>query len=800
MIPRASARLTGRSRLRVTLVLLASLGHLLGLSASAIAGTLSGPISVLPADGLIEKPANYFDLEGQMLRFTPAASNRYVLAVLPAVNFSPRGTRLSIGNAIGAYNNYGWRVPLGFPFPFASRLWTDLYANLNGSLTFGQAEAGSWAARDPWADGTMRSIASAIDARTAVGIERMIAALWCTWSSAASAIYTNGTSTNCLVTWEVARFQDAYSSYAPLGVNLFQAQVYPSGVIDLSYTRVVERDGIVGLFTGNATNGVRLDHVDDPVDAPNAAVEIRSVDVDDFGSLLRFTITMQNSVPTGVATGSIDHRIFLRLGGSECGLYVSVASAIISGTWCGPAPRVIGQRVSGTQVQLFLSKTYFGSATQFSWAADAVWWGGPGTPYDQVAYSAFRTVNLGGARLAQVDFSSGPADVPAHAFEVFHYPAFTKAIDAVTRAAYRRHPVVDDLAIHFTDFRIDDIYNQGPSTGPINVPIQGIGGGSYSGPQSGTPFGSARLQVATSPLYVGGPRLAETVTEGIRVYQNHAYAVGWVAHEIGHRWGIGASFRNPLTSQTESLATPPSQCGCHWHDSLHAPAFVSVSTNYSPNGYPESSLMGGNAWTDNLDGTFTRREKPYLTPAGFSALDLYLMGLLAAGEVPDAYVLKNLVSLGNNRFSAQKVPVRIADLVAVLGARSPNSAVSQKDFTLGLYLFYESGREPYPDMLARAEGIAGSVEKFFEDATQSRMRILFRNSQAPRFSRAAQLGNGPFTFRLSGNFGRKYTVESSTDLISWSPWASIYLPTNFVDLADPNALLYPGRTYRARAP
>lgn len=784
-----------KSLARMFFFLWATLGGWPVVIGPAKATSLSGPISVLPADGLIEKPANYFDLEGRMLRFTPASSNGYSLAVLPAVETAPRGTRLSIGNALGQYNNYGWSVPLGFSFPFAGATWSQLYVNLNGSLSFGQPEANWWALRDPWADGTMRSVACAIDSRAAVGLERMIAVLWSTWAYT-DAIYVNSSSTNCLVTWEVRRYESPYVGYDSLGTNLFQARIYPSGVIDLSYLRVPERDGIVGLFTGSLTNGVRLDHVDDPVDALNVSVEIRSVDVDDFGSLLRFTITMQNNVPSSVATGFIEHRIFLRVNGTECQFSVNVADGVTTRNGCGPAPYVIGHRITGAQVQLFLSKTFLGNATGFAWAADAVWWNSPGTPFDQVFYPAFRTVSLNSATPAQVDFSSAPTNVAGHVLEAFHYPAFSKSINAVTRAAYQRHPAVDDLAIHFTDFRIDDIYNVGASSGPLNIPIQGIGGGTYASPQSGTTFGSARLQVGISPLYLGGPRLAETVTDGPRVYHNHAYAVGLIGQEIGHRWGVGASFRNPQTLQTESLANPP----LFWQDNLHVPSFTHVSTNYSSAGYPESSLMGGNAWTDNFDGTFTLLEKPYLAPAGFSALDLYLMGLLAPAEVPDVYLLKNPVLLGNNRYSAQKVPVRIADLTAVMGARSPSSTTSQKYFTLGLYLFHEPGRAPYSNMLALAESVAGSVEKFFQDATANRMRIVFRNSR-PAIFRGVQLAdNGAFQFRLTGDFGRKYTVESSTDLLHWTPWTSVYLPTNYFDFTDPNAPLSPVRTYRARAP
>src|SRR5262245_26518753 len=103
-----------RSLAPIVFFLWATLGGWPLMIGLAKAAPLSGPISVLPADGVIEKPANYFDLEGRMLRFTPASNNGYSLAVLPAGEAAPRGTRLSIGNALGQYNNYGWSVPLGF--------------------------------------------------------------------------------------------------------------------------------------------------------------------------------------------------------------------------------------------------------------------------------------------------------------------------------------------------------------------------------------------------------------------------------------------------------------------------------------------------------------------------------------------------------------------------------------------------------------------------------------------------------------------------------------------------------------
>ena len=59
--------------------------------------------------------------------------------------------------------------------------------------------------------------------------------------------------------------------------------------------------------------------------------------------------------------------------------------------------------------------------------------------------------------------------------------------------------------------------------------------------------------------------------------------------------------------------------------------------------------MGGGVWQDNLDGTYTQLDDDYYVPAtGWSYLDLYLMGLISPSEVPDFFILRNLVAAGRD--------------------------------------------------------------------------------------------------------------------------------------------------------
>ena len=93
-----------------------------------------------------------------------------------------------------------------------------------------------------------------------------------------------------------------------------------------------------------------------------------------------------------------------------------------------------------------------------------------------------------------------------------------------------------------------------------------------------------------------------------------------------------------MNGQTISLGTWP-----HWDPGLDAPVAFPYSRPL------EASTQGGSVWQNNLDGTFTQLRDGYFVPAsGYSYLDLYLMGLIAAAEVPDFFVVRPLARIGTD--------------------------------------------------------------------------------------------------------------------------------------------------------
>jgi hypothetical protein len=121
--------------------------------------------------------------------------------------------------------------------------------------------------------------------------------------------------------------------------------------------------------------------------------------------------------------------------------------------------------------------------------------------------------------------------------------------------------------------------------------------------------------------------------------------------------------------------------------------------------------MGGGVWQDNFDGTFTQLDDDYYVPAtGWSYLDLYLMGLITAEEVPDFFILRNLAPVGHDAngrpiFKADRTKVTIRDVIAVEGPRLPGVEKSQKKFNTGIVVITEHGKKPSPELIERANGI-----------------------------------------------------------------------------------------------
>jgi hypothetical protein len=164
-------------------------------------------------------------------------------------------------------------------------------------------------------------------------------------------------------------------------------------------------------------------------------------------------------------------------------------------------------------------------------------------------------------------------------------------------------------------------------------------------------------QLATAPY---GPLLDTTVR--------------LLNHELGHRFGSYVRFKNPDGSLNTSLLGKDS---AHWSYLLDS----------------KGSIMYGNGWKDNQDGTFTSMSARSV----YSPLDLYLMGMIPKEQVPPMLLIDNpaidktlVPQLGVTVTGTAKT-VTIDDIVAAEGERIPNAATAQKKFNVGFVLLTRPG-------------------------------------------------------------------------------------------------------------
>jgi hypothetical protein len=212
------------------------------------------------------------------------------------------------------------------------------------------------------------------------------------------------------------------------------------------------------------------------------------------------------------------------------------------------------------------------------------------------------------------------------------------------------------------------------------------------------------------PVYVGSNQGLERSPDGSMTGYN--LAMSQIGHELGHRW---MAFGN-ATVNGETFPLGPT----HWARGLQAPA-----------AYPyrrpvEASAMGGGVWQQNDDGTYTQLDDDVYVPAnGYSYLDLYFMVLVPASEVPDFFILRNLVLVGKDPkglaiYRGERTTITIQDVIAANGPRTPSYETSQKQFNTGIVIVVLKGKAPSPELVERANGIRQTWIDYWAKTTSGR--------------------------------------------------------------------------------
>jgi len=187
-------------------------------------------------------------------------------------------------------------------------------------------------------------------------------------------------------------------------------------------------------------------------------------------------------------------------------------------------------------------------------------------------------------------------------------------------------------------------------------------------------FGSERLQGYIDGMRLRDYRLADGSLDQQRVREI-------LNHELGHRWLVHPSFDDGSGSSTALLGRDQA----HWSYLLDS----------------DASFLYGSDWSANGDGTYTATA----VRKRFSPLDLYLMGMTSAADVPPMTLLVNpgiditQIPLLGDTVSATAQNVTIDQVIAAEGARAPDFEASQKEFRIAVVYLYDPAQGLYSEDL-----------------------------------------------------------------------------------------------------
>jgi hypothetical protein len=688
--------------------------------------------------------ANLFDLGGRTLRFTPAAGG-YRGENMP-LQWDPEfGPEMS--NASATLES--------FAFPFSGERWKQVSVGVTGSITFGPPRGAAPAGRGAGGGrGGGVSIGRFDQLQNAApALVNTVPAICVFMKPRMSGKrYLKELSDRVVITWSLTEPAGGIQDFTwEPTVNRFQAILRKDGTIDLSYEQVAAKDAIVGIYpmvtAGKATSIAVLSDPNDMSLPPHVDLKsVRLAAVD--GLLLNVTFETRGPVlPAGdpasdgvayqvrfestmpmTATGAGARPVVWTIRGVAAGGRGGAGTRYTSsGPGASPGVEVSGHTIS---IQGVLP-VGFNPRDQVAVSAAVT---GDGTAALPVEQLPARPVTLSDIRSPRADLSSlGRQDGPfAVVYEPFHYLALPNPRDLTCTVIETLGDKFDFLA-YYSDFRIDNQEAGTPSTGPR-------GGGPDGGAVTG--IGANQRSVASycsdgrfqwqfvQPVYVGSNQMAMYPPDGatddnprnIATYARqlarrspgakmrpYNYGISQIAHELGHRWSAFVSAR----VHGDLIPLGPT----HWARGLHAPAAFPYQRPY------EASAMGGGVWQDNLDGTFTQLDDDYYVPAtGWSHLELYLMGLSAASEVPNFFILRNLAPAGRDAsgrpiFRADRTKITIDDVIAVEGPRRPEVDRAQKQFNTGIVVIVEHGKTPSQALVDRANGIREQWIEYFATTT-----------------------------------------------------------------------------------
>jgi hypothetical protein len=673
--------------------------------------TTQGPLIVMTLDENVLGKANLFDLAHRTLRFTPDGPG-FRITNLPVDWDSDFGPEMQAAQ-VTLHN---------FQFPFSEKSWDTFSVGATGSIRFGAAAGGRGGRGGGGGVSIGRFDRLQYAARNLIDTVPAICVFFKPRMNGKR--YVKELADRVVITWSLSEAAGNIQDFTwKPTVNRFQAVLRKDGSVDLSYDDVAAKDAIVGLYPtvdGRPQQELATLSGEEHPNVP-AHLDLKSMKLTvTGGALLKATLETRGAVLPEGGTDLVGVIYRIVFGPDASWTVRGVAPSDEAGPRsrymaAGPGVAQSVKVDKNTIVAQGILPPGLRPGTKISVYAETE---APGKPSAPAVRLSAKSVTLAGIRSPEIKLSAakgedGPYEI---AFESFHYLTTPKMRDLACTVIKSLGDKFDFLT-YYSDFRIDNQEAGTPSDGPLGGKVTGIGQ-VESGLDTYCTAGRFQWEFI-QPVYAGAIQaevqppagVTDTNTHNVVSYakqlgerstdgkmSDYNYAMSQVGHEMGHRWSAFVSAKSG--NETIRLGD-----GAHWVQGLQAP----VAFPYQRP--TEASAMGGGVWQDNFDGTFTQLDDNYYVPAtGWSYLDLYLMGLISAQEVPDFFILRNMVSAGRDTqgrpiYKANRTKITIQDVIAAEGPRLPDVYHSQRAFNTGMVVIVEHGRKPSKELIERANGI-----------------------------------------------------------------------------------------------
>jgi hypothetical protein len=303
--------------------------------------------------------------------------------------------------------------------------------------------------------------------------------------------------------------------------------------------------------------------------------------------------------------------------------------------------------------------------------------------------------------VALVDFTSGSGSGSGAIAERFA-AAVTLDTFAVAQKFYKSHPDNYDQILLWSDQSlISDAFAYEVT---VANEVRGIGDDIYDLSRS---LGSAgRLRSLVVMDWLG--KYPDDPTQKFLGENNTLSVLG---QEVGHRWLAYVHFRDRTGANSSALL---GRDEAHW-------SFFFDS---------DASVMEGNDIEDQGGGKFRTVD----AVKRYSRLDQYLMGAIPPSQVPPFFYVESPISTHTNTdapkigesFTGTRRDVLVDDVIAVNGARSPNSDASSKVFRQAFIYIVGNGRSLDAAQVSKLDRIRSQWESFFSQATDNKMSVNTR--------------------------------------------------------------------------